>query len=159
MPEPEAWPDDVRGRALVLAVEDTAESASFETGVPAATIRSWLKRSLDAVRPHLPAELQSVTSWREARDQLVDAIGIVATNALVAVDRAIEDGRPRDARDYAVTFGVLADKGLLFAGEANSRTDARVGHVDIDAAGRRAEEIARLRAEVDELRSRRELQP
>lgn len=159
MPEREPWPADVRARALVLAVDSTAEAASIETGIEAATIRQWLKRSLDAVRPHLPPELQSVTSWHDARALLVDAVAVVATNALIAIDKAIEEGRARDAQHYGVTFGILCDKGLLFAGEANSRTDARVLRADVDGAGRRAEEIARLRAEVDELRSRRELQP
>lgn len=154
MPEQEPWPDDVRGRALALAVEHTAETASAETGVPAATIRSWLKLSLDAVRPYLPAELQSARSWHEARGPILEALGPVAAQTLVAYARAIEQDRGRDARDLAVSLGIMIDKAQLLAGEATSRTDARVLHASTDAAGRRAEEIAGLRAEIAELQAK-----
>lgn len=134
MGETEAWSADVRGRALVLAIEHTAEAAAVETGVPAATIRSWLKRSLDAVRPYLPPELQSARSWHDARGPILEALGPVAAQTLLAYARAVEEDRGRDARDFAVSLGILVDKAQLLAGDATSRTDARVLRADLSHA-------------------------
>lgn len=120
----EPWPAKTRAEAIAVAIEHDATVAEEATGVPAATVRQWLKRSLDLVRPHLPAELQSVRSWREALPLLLDAIGVVLVNTIVALDEAVEKRDHRAARDFAVVLGVLVEKGQLVSGGATHRSES-----------------------------------
>jgi hypothetical protein len=64
-------------------------------------------------------------TWGERRDRLVTELGGAAMEALAATREALADRRMRDARDGAVTFGVLVDKCKLFADEAEAAAQRR----------------------------------
>lgn len=88
--------------------------------------------------------------WPERRPLIVAATSQAAAEALVALRTAVAANDGRRARDLAVTFGVLVDKGQLLAGEATSRSDERrvVAHVDARSEADVAGEIAALRREL-----------
>jgi hypothetical protein len=80
-------------------------------------------------------------------------LGLTAELARARLNQALSEGRARDARDCAVTMGVVVDKLELLSGYATSRTDARVLYEEFDRKAMVAEIEANER-KLAELRAR-----
>jgi hypothetical protein len=95
----------------------------------------------DKTPEHVPAEVH-VPSPRTAAADRVDELLAQAAQANVAVREAIEDGRPRDARDYSVVAGIALDKAMALA---------RMGTDVAEHVGGREDRAARVVAILDRL--------
>ncbi len=95
-----------RAEALKLADAHGCDEASRRTGVPEGTIRSWRARS-GQVAP--PAGADPV-DWADRKQRGAAGAYAAAVQALVTVRDLLVQGKTREARDAAVTFGVLTDK-------------------------------------------------
>lgn len=88
--------------------------------------------------------------WSDRAPAIAQALAEVSANAVVALDRAVREGRGRDARDLSVALGVSIDKSLLLAGHPTSRSVRHdVKHVvDEGRPERVTEQIEALRREL-----------
>lgn len=150
------WPRAQRAEATQLAAEVGAAEACRRTGVPAATLRSWVKRATDAGIEVVPAgdvEIVqgSTLAWPERRRLLADRLHDLAVVSATAAREAVEDGATRKAKDLSVVFGIATDKALLLSGGATRRTETRNENLNVHV-GRTdpavAAEITRLRKEL-----------
>jgi transposase-like protein len=95
-----------RAEILAAAKHEGCAQAARRLGVNPSTLRSWRRRANGAPEraagvpedPLVAAELRAREAWR------------VASEALAAASRAISASKPVNARNYAVTVGVLCDK-------------------------------------------------
>jgi hypothetical protein len=150
-----AHPPHVRAAALEYAAEHSFNAASKEFNIPAPTIRSWARRA-GHLKPQTGVEVVwptddrgvMIVPWSERRDQLISMYGNGASAAGQAALEAIESGRAKDARDLAVTSGIMTDKALLIAGYATSRTESRNQSISFTGQLEPAQNDAKL-AEID----------
>lgn len=127
------WPDDVKATALDVFAREGCPAASKATGVPEGTIRSWAKREGERAGTRLAqrngvevdvVRSASVVPWRDRREPLVRDLGDAVVETLDEVRTAVKGGRLRDARDGAVTLGILVDKAQLLSGLATGRSES-----------------------------------
>jgi hypothetical protein len=138
----------VKAEALAIAAADSFVAAERATGVPAATVRSWARRAGQGVEVVLPTDGRGVAvSWADRQLLLLDAASQRAAEAAEAVRRAIKANRPRDAKDYAITFGICSEKAILLGGRATSRSETYQVTATIDDA-----EVRELEAETERLK-------
>lgn len=148
------WTDAERTEAVRVFAEAGGPAAEEATGIPSATIRSWIHRSavsgeaaVETVADATGVEVISdgpLRPWAERRGPLVHRLGQAAEQAVEATLDAVRVGRGRDARDLAVAAGILIDKAELLSGGATSRQES----TSLNVTATRAE-IERLRAELD----------
>lgn len=139
--------DAQRVEAIDLAGRVGVAEAGRRLEINAGTIRQWRKRAIDAASAAAGVEIDRSLPWPQRVAALVPELGRSASAALEAARKAIDDGRARDARDFAVTLAVLVDKGALLAGHATSRSESASIVVHADEEATRAE-IAELRREL-----------
>lgn len=143
------WTPEQKADALIrYEAGGKADEISAEMGIPAATIRSWARRSGVAARCNEERKVHVEAmqlAWAERRGVMVEEIGAVAHMALAQTVAALELGKSRDAKDLATTMAILVDKAQLLSGGATSRSE-------------HADPRARLSELKDELAERRQLQ-
>ena len=76
----EPWPAHVKAEALAIAAADSFVAAERATGVPAATVRSWARRTGQGVEVVLPTDGRGVAvSWADRQSLLLDAASQLMT--------------------------------------------------------------------------------
>jgi transposase-like protein len=125
------WPPEVKARAVALCGEKGAKFASEETGVPAATVRSWVHRSVadaTAASAYLPARsevsMERAQPWPARRSAVVRDLSEALGEVIDKSRDAVGAGRLRDARDGFTSVGILIDKLQLLSGDATARTES-----------------------------------
>jgi len=140
-----------RTEALRLYAERGPAEAARATGIPAATIRSWAKRSgaqpLRSEKGRAAVEASRL-SWEQRRAELTVRLGEVAAGLL---ERAAASGDAQKAKALMVALAVAIDKAELLSGRATVREERPLVAVTPEEAQR---ELAALN---DELQARDEL--
>jgi len=143
---PRSYTDAQRKAALALHVEHGPAEAARQTGVPAATIKSWARRRgvRTASRDHPMREAVAVAelSWARRRARLTDDTGAAAAEVL---ERLRHSTHALEAHRLAMTYAALVEKAQLLAGSATARLE-----VSEDERRSRVKEMR------DELAARRE---
>jgi transposase-like protein len=126
--------EQTKARAIALAVEHgPAEAqrrlAAEGTEINPATIRSWCSRAgvaTVAAERMAAASEQHRLAWEERRTGMVHEMGATADKALLRATEALDAGKGRDAKEYALTLAILIDKAQLLSGGSTARfgTDA-----------------------------------
>lgn len=101
----------VKALALQIAAAEGANVAADRTGVKAATIRVWMKRTKDAGEaPDSPeadaADLEAKPAEAMGVDEWVELQRLTEQR----YRRALASGSPSDSRWYAISLGVISDK-------------------------------------------------
>lgn len=116
-----------RAKALGIAVVKGQRAAADETGIPQTTISYWWKQ------PEV-AHLRSTT-----REEFIDSLWSAVQIGIEEVRKGLASDAP--LRDKAVAASMLAEKFLLFRGEATTRTETKAlteGLADHEKAALRA---------------------
>lgn len=111
-------------------------------GLNPSTIGRWAKadhwdNTLTGPRPRTPtdadlaeaqkrAEAASAAArarWAVARADVADKAGAEASKVLAKIMDRVEAGKDSDARQLAITFGILVDKASLLSGDSMARTN------------------------------------
>ena len=112
-----------RTEALRLYAERGPAEAARATGIPAATIRSWAKRSgaqpLRSEKGRAAVEASRL-SWEQRRAELTVRLGEVAAGLL---ERAAASGDAQKAKALMVALAVAIDKAELLSGRATVREE------------------------------------
>lgn len=124
------WDEATKSRALELFAERGGAAAEVATGVPQATIRSWARRTVQAVEVTAGVELVAHdVPWRERRAVVLAKTGDLVVLGIEETRKAFENGKLRDARDGAVAVGILIDKAQLLSGLATDRRESMSVHL------------------------------
>lgn len=128
-----------RDDALALTGEHGAAEASRMTLIPAATLRSWTARAThraSAVAPgvaeNAPTGATPGATYAQRRAELPARLAEALGDAVDRARDALRAGRARDARDFAVTAGILIDKLRLEEGRATARTEHATADLDAE---------------------------
>jgi hypothetical protein len=113
-----------RERALRLAKELGAAEAARQSGVPAATIRSWLHRAGES-GPPAGADPEN---WASSKEAGARQAWQTAHQALGRVRELLDAGKTADAQRAALTFAILIDKSgvLETAAQAAQQRQAKL---------------------------------
>ncbi len=129
------WPEATREAALerLRNGETIAQVERALDGPTRPTLSRWATRAgidvvqLNAEKTQRARESAALNReqgrWSERRAQVADDAGNAAELALTVAVQALEDGKPRTAKDAATTFAILVDKAQLLTGAATDRTD------------------------------------
>lgn len=136
------WSDADRVHALNLLTDGTTLADTHrQTGIPKSTLSGWAKRAgLDLGRTSRKMTEVAEQRWAERRVLLADRIGQVTDLALEQATGFLSEGRPREAKDAALTLAILVDKAQLLTGAATARTE----HVAPDRTPEQEQELAQV---------------
>jgi hypothetical protein len=110
-----------RAEALRIAAEEGAAAAARQTGVPAATIRSWRRRDGQAG----PPAGVDPAAWAELKETAARDTWEAAQSALTKVNELLAAGKTADAQKAALTMAIALDKSLLLEAAAAAATERR----------------------------------
>jgi hypothetical protein len=146
---------EVKARALELAADVGVDRASRELNLSANTIKSWQRRQAERAlrelgrRQRLVAPVRGV-SWASRRNELLSALGDLATESVAAARLSVQEGRSKAASEYSSVAARCLDKCMLLGGDPTSRSESRSMNVRVDATEMQSlqDEIRELEAEV-----------
>jgi hypothetical protein len=146
-------PPELRARALELATDLGVDRASRELNLSPNTIKSWQRRASakalrELSRRRLVLPVRSGVSWASRRNELLSALGELATESVAAARVSVSEGRSKAASEYSSVAARCLDKCMLLGGEATSRSESRSLSMRVDAESL-ADEIRELEAELE----------
>lgn len=115
---------DAARRAEALEVAQTAgiTAAARHIGVNPSTVSRWCHAAGIATDCNELAQAARLT-WEKRRIDLAHEIGEAAQEALARTRGALAAHEAGDARAYATTMAILADKAQLLTGGATARSE------------------------------------
>ena len=130
-----------RQHATTLYTEVGTAEASRQTGIPTRTIKDWANKDgivaqADTQKTH---EMRAVNAervqraWGDFREEQAMNAGATAANLM---GKARNAEKSRDAKDWAIAYGIFIDKAELLSGRATSRIETWA-ESEVDAELRR----------------------
>lgn len=143
------WSPEQRAHALKLlqAPDANLDDVTNTTGIPKSTLSRWAKAEGIDLLARSQAKTAAASNaarakWAERRADLADRIGQVTDLALEQATGFLAAGRPREAKDAALTLAILVDKAQLLTGAATARTE----HLAPDRTPEQEQELAQVLA-------------
>ncbi len=150
------YTDKQRAAAVALYDEHGTAETAKRTGINPRTIRRWAKdaghvsedNAEKTTKARAAGAQQVAEAWGDFRAAEATGAGTTATQVRDAILAAVvHGGRSRQARDLAVTYGILVDKAELLSGNATERV-AVWAETEVDV------ELRAMVAEFDEVVNR-----
>ena len=139
-----SYTDTEKAEALNLYDEHGTAEASRRTGISGTSIKRWAAQAGRVVqtstqktataRAANAARVQQ--AWGDFREGEALSAGAAASVVRKALLAAVENLSARDARELAVTYGILIDKAELLSGNATERIE-HWAESEVDAELRR----------------------
>ena len=121
-----------KAEAVKLYDEHGTAQAATRTGIPPRTIRRWANQAGHVAEANTEKTAtarakgaeQVAEAWGDFRAAEATGAGTTATKVRDAILAVVDHGgRSREARDLAVTYGILIDKAELLSGNATARVE------------------------------------